>query len=127
MCKDAQQSIALTDETQKKFDEFVAAMMTDRFGPEGPAEDTTFAEMEEFGHEVGRMVARALEANLAVAHQRHFGDECPCPICETLSPLKKTAERPFQTTDGKVPLCELVYHCPVCNRDFFPSAYHFAD
>ena len=48
MGKEARRAIVLDDEVQKKYEEYVAALTTMRYGPEGPPEDTTFAEIEEF-------------------------------------------------------------------------------
>lgn len=124
MSKDAQSSPILSDEAKKKFEEFVAAAAACGFGVEGPPIDTTFAEIEEFGHNVGRMVGRALDEHLANQHANHFqdGDGVPCPSCNKVcSPKEKTKERDFKTTDGDVTLGEPVCHCSVCNRDFFPS------
>jgi hypothetical protein len=56
MGKEARPAVVLDDEVQEKFDECVAALTAMRYGPEGPPENTTFAEIEEFGHEVGRML-----------------------------------------------------------------------
>ena len=38
---------------------------------------------------------------------------------------KKT--RPLQTQDGTIPLAEPAFHCPTCDRTFFPSADRVAD
>jgi hypothetical protein len=128
MSKDAQKQIALTDEAQKKFAECVVALAACGFGPEGPPRDTTFAQIEEFGHEVGRMLARALDEQLTNQHAAHFQGEAPCPCCRTMCPVAKApSTRKFQTTDGSVPLSEPICHCPVCDRDFFPSAYRVED
>lgn len=72
MSKDAQNRIAWTDEAKKKFEDCVAAMAACRFGPKGPPLNTTFAEIEEFGHEVGKMMARALDEKLTRYHGAHF-------------------------------------------------------
>lgn len=123
MSMDAQDSVALNEGTQKKFEECVAALTAMRYGPEGPPKETTFAEIEQFGHSVGRMLARAVDERLTVQHARSFEDQVPCPTCQTLcEPNKEAAERELQTCDGKVPISEPVCHCSVCNRDFFPSA-----
>ncbi len=55
MSKDARKSVKLTDEAKKKFGDCVTAFAACGFGEDGPPVDTTFAEIEEFGHEVGRM------------------------------------------------------------------------
>lgn len=124
MGKDAQKQVVLTEEARKKLGECVAAMAACGFGPDGPPLETTFAEIEEFGHEVGRMVARALDAELTKQHAGHFGGTAACPCCQRECPVVPNPKtREVQTTDGIVPLEEPMGHCPVCNRDFFPSAY----
>lgn len=128
MSKDAQAPVDLTDEARKKFDECVAAMAACGFGSDGPPKDTTFAEIEEFGHEVGKMVARALDETLTNQHATHFQGMSPCPCCGTTCPVAENPDtRNVQTTDGDVPLREPLCHCPVCNRDFFPSACRTED
>lgn len=123
MSKDAKNKVVLTGEAQTKFEEYVAALAASGFGTEGPAVETTFAEIEDFGHEVGRMVARAVEERLATQHAERFQGEAACPVCQKLCEIQPDpATRPFQTTDGEMPLHEPVCHCPVCDRDFFPSA-----
>ncbi|MHB8860921.1 MAG: hypothetical protein ACYC6N_00845 [Pirellulaceae bacterium] len=102
----------------------VSALAACGFGPVGPPVDTTFAEIEEFGHEVGKMVARAVNEKLTNQHAVHFQGTVPCPCCGTVCPVAENpATRDIQTKDGDVPLSEPRCHCPVCNRDFFPSAY----
>jgi len=128
MSKDAQETVVLTDEASQKIQECVAALAACGFGPEGPAVNTTFAEIEEFGHEVGRLVARGVDERLATQHAEHFQKEASCPTCETVCALKEhPAVRLFQTTDGDVPLSEPVCQCPVCHRDFFPSTHGVED
>lgn len=128
MGKDAQESVILTDEAKRKFEDFVAAAAALGFGIEGPPKDTTFAEIEEFGHEVGRMIGRAIDKQLADQHAHHFQDITPCPCCGQACTAKaKCKERDFKTTDGDVALSEPVFHCSACSRDFFPSAYRVED
>jgi hypothetical protein len=128
MSKDAKNTVVLTGEARKKFEECVAALAVCGFGAEGPVVETTFAEIEDFGHEVGRMVARAVEERLASRHAEHFQKEAACPVCQKLCEVQAgPATRLLQTTDGDVPLHEPVGHCSVCRRDFFPSAFGAAD
>ena len=128
MGKEAQRAVVLNDEVRNKFDECVAALTAMRYGPEGPPEDTTFAEIEEFGHEVGRMVGRAVDQQLTSQHAEQFQKAAVCPTCQTLcEPKTSPAERELQTSDGPVPIAEPVCHCSVCHRDFFPSAYRIED
>ena len=126
MSKDAQDRV-LSDEALRKFEEFVAAAAACGFGPDGPPIDTTFTEIEEFGHEVGRLVGRALDQRLADQHAAHYQGASTCPNCDKECLSKELAERELQTSDGDVPLHEPVFHCSACNRDFFPSTHHVED
>lgn len=124
MGKEAQQAVVLDDAVQKKFDACVAALTAMRYGPGGPPRNTTFAEIEQFGHEVGRMVGRAVDQQLTSQHAEQFQKASACPTCQTLCEPKPSAvERELQTSDGWVPIAEPVCHCSVCHRAFFPSAY----
>jgi hypothetical protein len=121
------EDLDLSPEVEEKFDELVALLSSQGFGPEGPPLDTTFAEIEAFGHSAGRMVARAIDKHLAEQHGEHFEGENPCPGCGQL-PEEPTQhkERPLQTDDGDIRLKEPTCHCSVCNRSFFPSAHNAA-
>jgi len=128
MSKDAQETIALTEDARKKFQECVEALAACGFGNDGPPIDTTFAEIEEFGHKVGRMLARAVDETLASQHADQFQGESACPTCgERCRILDAPEIRSIQTTDGNIPIPEPMCHCPVCNRDFFPSANRIED
>ena len=113
----------LSPQAQQKFDELVALLAEERYGADGPPIDTTFAEIEQFGHQAGQMLGRSLDEHLADRHADHF-QEGACPTCgasgESDVAQKKT--RPLQTVDGTIPLAEPAFHCPTCGRDFFPSA-----
>ena len=124
MGKDAQNVVVLSDEAQKKFDECVAALTAMRYGPDGPPRDTTFSEIEAFGHEVGRMLGRAVDQRLTSDHASHFSGPSICPTCQRCcDPKPDRTDRQLQTSDGQVPISETACHCSVCNRDFFPSAH----
>ena len=128
MGKDARIPVTLSDEARKKLEDCVAAMAACGFGADGPPIDTTFAEIEEFGHEVGKMLARALDEKLTSQHATHFQGAAACPCCGTTCPVAENpTTRDVQTTDGTIPLREPHCHCPVCHRDFFPSAYGVED
>ena len=80
MSKDAQKQVVLTDEAKKKLEDCVVALAACGFGAEGPPIDTTFAEIEEFGHEVGRMLARGVDEQLTTQHASHFHGMAACPL-----------------------------------------------
>ena len=129
MSKDARnEDLELTAEEQEKFSELVALLARHGFGAKGPPRETTFAEMERFGHQAGRMVARAIDAQLAEQHATYFGGAEPCPLCgEKQRPKARPHDWGLQTEDGEVKLREPAFRCPPCERDFFPSTHPVAD
>jgi hypothetical protein len=129
MNKDARnEDLSLSPAAKEQFDRLVALLAQEGFGDEGPPRETTFAEIERFGHRAGRMVARAIDARLVEQHAGHFGGEEPCPACSEKSPRKESPhDLTLQTEDGEVTLREPAFRCPPCERDFFPSADPAAD
>ena len=129
MSKDARnQDLDLSPEKQKQFDQLVALLAQQGFGDDGPPLETTFAEIEKFGHRAGRMLARAIDAQLTEQHAAYFTEEQPCPTCNEKCPPKESPhDLPLQTGDGEVTLHEPACHCPTCRRDFFPGADRVAD
>ena len=129
MSKDARnEDLDLTPEVKEKFSELVAMLAQHEFGEGGPARETTFAEIERFGHRAGRMVARAVDARLAQQHAGHFAQEEPCPKCgEKHSPYSQPHGLPLQTDDGEVTLREPAFRCLPCGRDFFPATHPAAN
>jgi hypothetical protein len=125
MSKDARnEDLDLTLEEREKFGELVAMLAKRGFGEHGPPRETTFAQIEKFGHRAGRMVARAVDAHLAEQHAGHFAGEEPCPTCgQTHASKSKPHDLPLQTDDGEVLLREPAFRCPPCERDFFPATH----
>ena len=119
----------LSAEARLKFDELVVLLAKEKYDSGRPPIDTTFAEIEDFGHRAGRMLGRSLDEHLALEHAEHF-QEATCPTCAAFGESdaannKKT--RPLRTQDGEIPLSEPAFHCPICDRDFFPSADRTCD
>ena len=122
------EDLDLTAEEKEKFSELVALLAKHGFGAAGPPRETSFAQMERFGHQAGQMLARAIDARLAGQHAAHFAGEEPCPTCgEQHLPKGSPHELGLQTDDGEVRLREPAFHCPPCERDFFPSTHPLAD
>ena len=116
--------LELTPEEKKKFSELVILLAQHGFGEQGPPRETTFSEIEQFGHLAGQMLARAIDEHLANRHAEHFADNEPCPTCgERHAPRDKPHDLPLQTADGEVTLREPAFRCPPCERDFFPSTH----
>ncbi len=129
MSKDARnEDLDLTPEEKEKFSELVVLLARHGFGADGPPRETTFAQIERFGHRAGRMVGRAIDTRLAEEHASHFAGEEPCPTCgEKHSPKNDPHDLELQTSDGEVTLREPAFRCPPCERDFFPGAYPLGD
>jgi len=107
---------------QAQIDRLVALLSQERYGEGGPPRNTTFAEIERYGHQTGQQVARALDAYLTAQHAARFQGEEPCPECGEECRLKESPhELPLQTLDGAVRLHEPTCNCPTCRRDFFPG------
>ena len=82
MSRDARnEDLELSAEEQEKFSELVALLARRGFGEAGPPRETTFAQMERFGHRAGRMVVRAIDARLCEQHAAHLAGVEPCPTC----------------------------------------------
>lgn len=124
MGKESQiEAIDFSPLAQQKLQELVALLSAEGFGPDGPPRDTTFATIEEFGHQTGRQLARAIDEHLTGQHATHFQDHESCPTCGLSGDSADSAkERSMQTRDGTVNLAEPAFHCPTCTRAFFPSA-----
>ena len=123
------EDLTLSPLAKQKFQELVALLAESGFGPEGPSQDTDFATIERFGHRAGQMLGRAIDEHLTARHADHF-QEASCPTCGTRGEsdaVEKKKIRPMQTQDGTIPLGEPAFHCPRCNRNFFPSADRVAD
>ena len=118
----------LSSEAQQKLDELVGLLAAETFGPQGPPRDTTFAEIEDYGHQVGRVLARTVDERLARQHAEHFEESCACPTCSVLVEANEDRRgRAMQTRDGSVSMEEPAFTCPTCKRAFFPSADRAGD
>ncbi|MCX7424028.1 MAG: hypothetical protein NTW96_00060, partial [Planctomycetia bacterium] len=91
----------LTAEEKEKFSELVALLARHGFGAAGPPRETTFAQIEKFGHQAGRMVAGAIDSRLAEQHAAHFAGEETCPSCGEKHLSKESPhDLGLQTEDG---------------------------
>ncbi len=129
MSKDARnEDLDLRPEVHEKLNELVALLAAHGFGEQGPPLETTFAQIEQFGHQAGRMLARTLDECLTEQHAAHFQDEQSCPACGEKCPPKESPHKlSLQTSDGEVTVCEPACRCSPCRRDFFPGTHLVAD
>lgn len=91
------------------------------WGRNGPPCDSSIDEIEEIAAQAtigifDGVIARALELQ-----NEQLSEEFPCPDCQHT--CKVTFEtRTIVGRRAEATIQEPVCHCPVCDRDFFPSA-----
>lgn len=108
---------------QRKLAELAELVAAERFGAAGVPKELTFSEIEEIGHQVGRLAAGTVDRTLQERHAEHVEAAEPCPQCGASCVVEATSRRrSLQTRDGTVELAEPVARCRACQRDFFPSA-----
>ncbi len=106
---------------RRKLQELAELISHERFGEAGIPKEITFSEIEEIGHQVGRLAAGTIDQTLQLRHAEHLTGVEPCPECGRDCRVERR-ERTLQTRDGTVALDEPVCHCGACERDFSPSA-----
>lgn len=93
----------------------------DKYGDDGPPIELTWAEIEDAGHELGKLVATEYDQTIQRQHAEKYDTKHPCPQCgRTTSPSVK--HRDLTTRDGPTDLSEPEFRCVPCERSFFPSA-----
>ena len=106
---------------RRKLQELAELISEERFGEAGSPREFSFSEIEEIGHQVGRLAAGTVDQTLQQRHAEHLTETAACPGCGCACPVKQR-ERALQTRDGTVAFDEPVCYCRACERDFFPSA-----
>ena len=80
-----------------------------------------FSVIEARAHELGRQLSRSVQERQLQSWSFTEGQRMNCPTCGTCCELG-VSQRRIRSIDGPLPAREVVGHCPVCRRDFFPSA-----
>ncbi len=106
---------------RRKFQELAELISQERFGEAGIPKEITFSEIEEIGHQVGRLAAGTIDQTLQLRHAEHLAEVESCPECGRGCEVERR-QGALQTRDGTVVLDEPVCHCGACERAFFPSA-----
>lgn len=108
-------------EVLAKMQELGRLMGREIYGEDGPPIETTFSEIEDHGHELGKMLATEFDQIMQRQHAEKYDHQHACPQCGKLcSPAVK--HRDLSTRDGTTDLAEPELHCSSCERSFFPSA-----
>lgn len=72
---------------------------------ERPPLKTTWAEIEDSGHEIGELMATEFDQVMQRQHAEHYSDPKPCPQCQrACQPAVK--HRDLSTRDGPTDLSE---------------------
>ena len=103
-----------------KLNELSQLISQEKYGPEGPPRDLTWAEIEDVGHEIGRLTATEVDQTIQRQQADKFDHAQDCPPCgRRCSPRVKY--RVLETRDGPADLSEPACSCSACERSFFPS------
>ena len=95
-------------------------LSAEKYGDGGPPIELTWAEIEDAGHELGKIVATEYDQTVQRQHAEKFDNAQPCPRCGKTS-RASVKHRDLTTRDGTADLSEPQFHCVACERSFFPS------
>ena len=108
-------------EVVKQMQKLARLISAERYGDAGPPRDMTWSQIEELGHEVGKLTATEFDQSMQRQHAEVFDGTHPCPQCGK-SCTASVKHRDLTTRDGTADLSEPEFHCRSCERSFFPSA-----
>ena len=117
---------AVRGSSEELFEELVQALIDEGMTAEQFEIDAMpFAQMERFGHGLGKQLGRRIQEALA-EHQaarlnEQAGDQYDCPQCGRACRADPGA-RTLRTLDGEVEFSEPKCFCKSCRKAFFPSA-----
>jgi hypothetical protein len=109
---------------RRKMRELAELIRQEKFGEDLPPLELTWVEIEDIGHEVGRLTAAEVDQELQRSHAEHFDHPHACPSCGRRGSTS-VRHRDLQTRDGTVDLAEPACYCNACERSFFPSTGAF--
>lgn len=108
-------------EVLQKMQELGRLLSAQTYGKEGPPVDLTWAEIEDLGHELGKLTATEFDQTVQRQQAEKLDAPRPCPNCG--KPCSASVKhRDLLTRDGTADLSEPEFHCVSCERSFFPSA-----
>lgn len=91
------------------------------YGDEGPDLDCDIDQIEDVAVLAARAAFDATIARALELQNQRLPQQMPCPKCQTDGSVRLET-RTIQGRIGPAEIREPVCHCPVCDRDFFPSA-----
>lgn len=94
----------------------------DRAEGKRPAREVPhYSVIEDAAHELGQALSRRVQERMLHEVVAEQPSVAKCPACGTRCALT-TKRRDVLSGDGRIGVPDQVGHCPVCRRDFFPSA-----
>jgi hypothetical protein len=113
---------ALRRSSEELFEQLVDALIDEGMtAEEFDIDAMPFAQMELFGHALGRQLAQRVQQALAQRQGERMAEEFDCPQCGR-SCRAQTGGRRMKTLDGDVEFAEPKCFCKSCRKAFFPSA-----
>ena len=91
------------------------------YGQDGPPVELTWSEIEELGHEIGKLTATEFDQTVQRQQAEKFDAARACPQCGKPC-IASVKHRDLTTRDGTADLSEPEFRCVCCERSFFPSA-----
>ena len=114
--------MAIKEETAAKFARQMADVFSKEiYGDQGPDLDCDIDQIEDVAVLAARAAFDAVIARALELQNQRLPEQLPCPKCQTDSSVKFET-RTIQGRMGPAEIREPVCRCPVCDRDFFPSA-----
>lgn len=104
-----------------KMQELGRLISAETYGKDGPPITLTWNEIEELGHEIGKLTATEFDQTVQRQQAENYDHQQACPKCgKGCQPTVK--HRDLCTRDGTTDLAEPEFRCAHCERSFFPSA-----
>lgn len=80
-----------------------------------------YSVIESRAHELGRSLSQQVQRRQMGEIAAESPRRARCPRCSAMCELREGV-RELTSIDGPATVAELKGHCPLCRRDFFPSA-----
>jgi hypothetical protein len=113
---------ALRRSSEELFEQLVDALIDEGMtAEEFDIDAMPFAQMERFGHGLGRQLAQRIQEALASRQGERMAEVFECPQCGRSCRAQRGGRR-MKTLDGDVEFPEPKCFCKTCRKVFFPSA-----
>lgn len=108
-------------EALRLMQELGRVISAETYGEGGPPIELTWNEIEELGHEIGKLTATEFDQTVQRQQAERLDAARACPKCGRQCSAS-VKHRDLTTRDGTADLSEPEFRCVSCERSFFPSA-----